>query len=90
MQRQMAEVQEQLANLTVEATSGGGAVKVTARGDGTIATVQIDPQAIRAEDAQLLEDLVLTAVNSAIARAKETANSEMSKVTGGLSMPGLA
>jgi len=66
IQRQMEAVQAQLAARTVEATSGGGAVKVVARCDGTIASIKIDPQAINASDAQLLEDMILTAANNAL------------------------
>lgn len=89
IQRQMEEVQSQLAAKTVEATSGGGAVKVTARCDGTVASIRIDPQAVNPADTQLLEDLVVTAVNNALAQAKEISNSEMGKVTSGLNIPGL-
>lgn len=89
IQRQMEEVQSQLTARTVEGTSGGGAVKVTARCDGTIASIKIDPQAINPSDAQLLEDMVLSAVNTALAQAKEISTAEMGKVTSGLSIPGL-
>jgi DNA-binding YbaB/EbfC family protein len=88
IQRQMEEKQAELAARTVEATSGGGAVKATARCDGTLASVTIDPQAANPADVTLLEDLVLTAVNSALAQAKEIQNQEMSSVAGGLQMPG--
>jgi DNA-binding YbaB/EbfC family protein len=88
MQQQMEQIQAQLAACTVEATSGGGAVKVTARCDGTIASIKIDPQALNPSDAQLLEDMVVTAVNQALAQAKEISNAEMGKVTSGLSLPG--
>lgn len=89
IQRQMEEVQTQLGNRTVEATSGGGAVRITARCDGTLASIKIDPQAVDPADTQLLEDMILTAVNSALAEAKEISNSEMGKVTSGMNMPGL-
>jgi DNA-binding YbaB/EbfC family protein len=88
MQQQMEQVQAQLATRTVEATSGGGAVKVTAKCDGTIAAIKIDPQALNPSDAQLLEDMILTAANQALNQAKEIANAEMGKVTAGLSLPG--
>lgn len=90
IQRQMEEVQNQLANRTVEATSGGGVVKVIAKCDGTIAAIKIDPQAVNPSETQLLEDLVLTAANNALAQAKEISNAEMGKLTSGLSIPGLA
>ncbi len=89
MQQQMEQVQAQLAARTVEATSGGGAVKVTAKCDGTIAAIKIDPQALNPSDAQILEDMILTAANQALGQAKDIANSEMGKVTAGLSLPGM-
>lgn len=89
MQQQMEEVQAQLAARTVEATSGGGAVKVVVKCDGTVASIKIDPQAINPADAQLLEDMILTAANQALAQAKDISNTEMGKVTAGLSLPGL-
>ena len=88
-QRQIEEVQAQLAARTVEATSGGGAVKVVAKCDGTVASIKIDPQAINSGDAQLLEDLILTAANNALSQAKEISSAEMGKVTSGFSLPGL-
>ena len=89
MQQQMEQVQADLAHRTVEATSGGGAVRVVAKCDGSIAAIKIDPQAVNPADAALLEDMVLTAANQALAQAKEIANAEMGKVTSGLSLPGL-
>jgi nucleoid-associated protein EbfC len=89
MQQQMEEVQAKLAARTVEATSGGGTVKVIAKCDGTIASIKIDPQALNPADAQLVEDMVLTAANQALSQAKDISNTEMGKVTSGLSLPGL-
>jgi hypothetical protein len=89
MQQQMEEVQTKLAARTVEATSGGGAVKVVAKCDGSIASIKIDPQALNPADAQLVEDMVLAAANQALAQARDISNTEMGKVTSGLSMPGL-
>jgi len=89
MQQQMEQVQAALAARTVEATSGGGAVKVTAKCDGTIGAIKIDPQALNPADAQLLEDMILTAVNQALGQAKDIANTEMGKVTAGMNLPGL-
>ncbi len=85
----MEQVQAQLAARTVEATSGGGAVKVVAKCDGSVASVKIDPQAINSGDAQLLEDLVLAATNNALRQAREISTAEMGKVTSGFSLPGL-
>jgi DNA-binding YbaB/EbfC family protein len=89
MQQQMETVQAQLAARTVEATSGGGAVKVIVKCDGAIASIKIDPQAINPADAQLLEDMILTAANQALAQAKEISNTEMGKVTSGFNLPGM-
>jgi DNA-binding YbaB/EbfC family protein len=89
MQQQMESVQAALAARTVEASSGGGAVKVVARCDGSLASVKIDPQALNPSDAQLLEDMVLTAVNQALQQAKDVSNAEMGRVTAGLNLPGM-
>jgi len=89
MQQQMEQVQQELAARTVEASSGGGAVKVVAKCDGTIASIKIDPQAINPADAQLLEDMILTAANQALSQAKEISTAEMGKVTSGFNLPGL-
>ena len=89
LQQQMELTQGQLAARTVEASSGGGAVKAAARCDGTLASIKIDPQAVNPAEVALLEDLVLTAANSALTQAREIAASEMSKLTGGFKLPGL-
>ena len=89
MQQQVEQIQNALATRTVEATTGGGAVKVVAKCDGTIASIQIDPQALNPSDAQLLEDMILSATNQALGQAKEISNAEMSRVTSGFSLPGL-
>src|SRR5215469_12369994 len=89
MQQQMEQIQSELAKRTVEASSGGGAVKVIAKCDGSIASIKIDPQAINPADAQLLEDMILTAANQALNQAKEISNAEMGKATAGFNLPGL-
>src|SRR3954468_12055935 len=89
MQQQMEQIQKDLAARTVETTSGGGAVKVVAKCDGTLASIKIDPQAMNPSDAQLVEDMILTAVNSALSQAKEVSTAEMGKVTQGFNIPGL-
>ena len=89
MQQQMETVQAQLAARTVEATSGGGAVKAVAKCDGTLASIKIDPQAINPADAQLLEDMIVSAANQALSQAKDISNTEMGKITQGLSLPGM-
>ena len=89
MQQQMEDTQAQLSARTVEATSGGGVVKVVAKCDGTVASIKIDPQAVNPADVSLLEDLVLTALNQALVQAKEISTAEMGKVTQGFSLPGM-
>jgi len=89
MQQQMEQVQAELGARTVEATSGGGAVKVTATCDGTLASIKIDPQALNPADAQLVEDMILTAANQALRQAKEISNAELGKATAGFNLPGL-
>ena len=88
MQQQMEQIQNDLANRTVEATSGGGAVKIVAKCDGTIGSIKIDPQALNPSDAQLLEDMILSAANQALTQAKEISTAEMGKVTQGFNLPG--
>lgn len=89
IQQQIEKTQAELANRTVEVTSGGGAVKAVAKCDGLLQSIKIDPAAVNPADAQLLEDLIITAVNNALAQAKEISNTEMGKVTSGFSLPGL-
>jgi len=88
MQQQMEQVQAQLAVRTVEATSGGGAVRVTAKCDGSLVAVKIDPAALNPADAALLEDMILTAANLALNQGREISNAEMGKVTAGMKLPG--
>ena len=89
MQQQMEQIKAQLAARTVETTSGGGAVKVVAKCDGSITSIKIDPQAVNPADVGLLEDMVLTAVNTALDQAKQISSAEMSKATQGFNLPGL-
>jgi DNA-binding YbaB/EbfC family protein len=89
IQRQMEDVQNSLAARTVEKTSGGGAVKVVAKCDGTLASIKIDPAAVNPSDVQLLEDMIMAAANSALSEAKEISTAEMGRVTQGFNIPGL-
>ena len=89
MQQQMEQIQAGLAIRTVEATSGGGAVKVVAKCDGTLASIKIDPAALNPSDAQVVEDMILIAVNQALNQAKDISNAEMGKATAGFSLPGM-
>lgn len=87
MQAQVMKLQEELAEKTVEATSGGGAVRVVANGQKEIVEVEIDKEVIDEEDVEMLQDLVLSAVNEALRRAEEMVAQEMKKITGGLNLP---
>ena len=89
MQQQMAEAQEQLATETVEASAGGGLVTVRATGNGEIIAIKIDPKAIDPDDPELLEDMVLAAVNEALRSAQSLAQSRLGAMTGGLGLPGM-
>ena len=91
MQEQMARVQDELANETVEASVGGGLVTVKATGAGEVSEIKIDPKAVDPDDAELLEDMVLAAVNEALRSAQALAQSKMGAATGlgGLGLPGL-
>ena len=89
MQQQMEQIQADLAKRTVDASSGGGAVKVTAKCDGTLAAIKVDPQALNPGDAQLLEDMLLSAINQALGQAKEISTAEMGKITQGFNLPGM-
>ena len=88
-QQEAGKIQEQLAQRSVEATSGGGAVKVTASCDGNITAIKVDPQTLNPADAQLLEDMLLSAVKQAQDKAREVANSEMGRLTSGMGLPGM-
>ncbi|AHD07578.1 YbaB/EbfC family nucleoid-associated protein [Paenibacillus larvae] len=89
MQQQMVKVQEELANKTVEGTAGGGVVTVTANGHKKITNIVIQPEAVDPEDVEMLQDLVLAAVNDALSKADELAAKDMGKFTGGMNLPGL-
>jgi len=89
LQARLAQAQEEMSNLTIEASSGGGAVKITINGQQKIRSVKISPEVINPEDVELLEDLVLTAVSEAIARSQEAAAEHLGGLTGGLKIPGL-
>jgi hypothetical protein len=89
MQAQMAKVQEELAEEKVEGSAGGGMVTVTANGQGDVVGVRIDPEVMKEDDVEMLEDLVLAAVNEALRRSKELASERMGRITGGLGSMGL-
>ena len=89
LQAQLAKAQEELGSITVEATSGGGAVKVVIDGHQKIHSVEISPEVIEAGDIELLQDLVMTAVNEAVTKSQELVSKHLSSLTGGLNIPGL-
>ena len=89
LQAKLAKAQEELSNITVEATSGGGAVKVVIDGHQKVHSVEISPEVATAEDVELLQDLVMTAVNEAVAKSQELVSKRLSSLTGGLNIPGL-
>lgn len=87
MQKNMSKAQESLAAIELEHSAGGGAVTVKITGDGNITALKIDPKVIQPGDAEMLEDLILTAVRGAQDQARETAAAEMKKLTAGLNLP---
>lgn len=89
IQTKIQAIQEELANKKVEAESGGGMVKVVANGKGEILSIQIEKELMKQDDKDILEDLILVAVNEGLRRSQELNASELSKVTGGLKIPGL-
>ena len=89
MQAQMAKIQEEMSQKTVEATSGGGMVAVKVNGRQELISVKIDPEVVTSDDVEMLEDLVLAAVNEGLRKSQAMMSEEMSKVTGGLNIPGL-
>ena len=89
LQKNMAKVQAELESATVEGSAGGGVVKVVVSGRMTLESLTIDPDAVSEEDVEMLQDLVVAAVNDGFEKAQEMAASRMSAVTGGLNIPGL-
>lgn len=89
LQAKLAKAQEELGSMTVEATSGGGAVKVVMDGHQKVHSVEISSEVMTAGDVELLQDLVMTAVNEAVAKSQELVNKHLSSLTGGLNIPGL-
>ena len=89
MQEQMAKTQAELEKKTIEVSTGGGKVRVTANGAGEITAIKIDKEVVDPNDVEFLEEMVLSAVKQAIEQGKAIAQSEMSRISGGLGMPGL-
>ena len=89
LQEKIAKLQEELGEKTVEASAGGGMVTVVANGKQEIVSIKIDPEVVDPGDAEMLEDLVLAAVNDALHQAKQMVSEEMSQLTGGVKIPGI-
>src|SRR3954447_15792714 len=89
MQNRLVKIQEELATQTVDATAGGGAVKAVATGQQKIVSIEIDPAAVDPEDVEMLQDLIVVAVNDALTKAQEMAAERLSGLTGGMKIPGL-
>ena len=89
MQKELEKIQSELADKTINVTSGGGAVSVEITGDQKVRSISIDPDAVDPEDVAMLEDLVTAAVNEAITQSQEMASKRLGALTGGLKIPGL-
>ncbi|MDZ7581415.1 MAG: YbaB/EbfC family nucleoid-associated protein [Deltaproteobacteria bacterium] len=89
LQAKMLRLQEELAEKTIESTAGGGMVKVVANGRQQIVAIRIEKEVVDPDDVDMLQDLIMAAVNDALTRSQEMVSSEMAKLTGGLSIPGL-
>ncbi|KUO49636.1 MAG: nucleoid-associated protein [Desulfitibacter sp. BRH_c19] len=89
MQADMKKMQAEMETRTLEATAGGGAVKVIANGKQEILSIVISPEAVDPEDVEMLQDMILAAVNEALQKTQEMMQEEMQKITGGLSIPGV-
>lgn len=89
LQAKMMKMQEELAGKTVEATAGGGMIKAVANGKQQVVSITIEKEVVDPEDVEMLQDLILAAVNDALNRSQEMVSGEMSKLTGGMNIPGL-
>ena len=89
MQKELAKAQEEIATMTFEGTAGGGMVKAIAKGDNTIASLSINPDAVDPEDVEILQDMVVAAVNEALRGVSELSSQRMNAATGGMNIPGL-
>ena len=89
LQQRMLKLQDELEGATVEATAGGGVVKAVVTGKMKLVSLEIDPEVVAPDDVEMLQDLVLAAVNEGLEKAQEMASSKMSAITGGMNIPGL-
>ena len=88
MQMKMKKLQDELATREYTGTSGGGAVAAKVNGDNKVLSLEINPEVLKSGDSEMLQDLVISAINDALKTAKETSSQEMSKITGGMNLPG--
>ena len=89
MMQELGRIQDELRTLTVDGTSGGGVVRATATGEQRLLSVTIDPSAVDPSDVEMLQDLIVAAVNEAMTASKQLAETKMSALTGGLKLPGM-
>ena len=89
MQGDMLKVQEQLGDMTVEATAGGGVVKIVMTGKQEVKEITLEPEVLNSEEAEIVQDLLVAAFNEALRKSQELSSTQLSKVTGGLKVPGL-
>ncbi len=89
-QEKMAKIQEELKGKVVEASAGGGMVTVKVNGEGQVLSLKIDPEVVDAKDVEMLEDLIVAAVNEGLRQAKDMMSEEMARVAGGMNIPGLS
>ncbi len=89
LQNKMMKLQDELAERTVESSAGGGMVKVVASGKQQVVSIEIDPEVVDPDDVEMIQDLVLAAVNDALTKSQEMVSGEMGKLTGGLNIPGM-
>ncbi len=89
LQKKMLETQQELATKTVEATAGGGMVKIIANGGQKLESIELEKEVVDPEDIEMLQDLILAAVNDALKKSQDMVASEMNKLTGGLKIPGM-
>jgi DNA-binding YbaB/EbfC family protein len=89
LQSKIFKLQEEMADKTVEASVGGGMIKVTANGRQQVVSVKIEPEVVDPDDVQMLEDLIVSGVNEALKKAQDMVSEEMNKLTGGFNIPGL-
>ncbi len=89
LQEKLAKIQAELGNETVEVTSGGGAITMVIDGHQRVRSIKISPEAVDPEDVEMLEDLILSAINEALDKSREMASKRLGAITGGMKIPGL-